>query len=265
MPIRMKERRVKMNDLSIIIPIHELCDANLAYFEMAVDSVPSDYPIIVSCKFGDGEYIKKFIDKKRPDIIIKETDDENSPTDFCSLVNQAVIGTTWFSVLEFDDEYTPIWFDNVKRYIDFIDDVYMFMPMSELVDYNTQKFIGFGNEAVWASSFSEEMGYIDHECLENYFDFYITGSVINTEKFIEIGGLKPSIKLSFWHEFLLRFTSKYKIYVIPKIGYKHTLGRPNSLLEQYKATMDEKEQEFWINTAKKASESISDEEYEYKP
>lgn len=254
-----------MSDLTIIIPVHEISNTILAYLELAVSSVPSEFPITISCKHGQGAQIKEFIDKVRNDISIKETDDEESPTDFCSLVNQAVIGTKWFSVLEFDDEYTDIWFNNVKRYMDFMEDVCMFVPMEELVDYNTQKFLGFGNEAVWASSFSEEIGYIDHECLENYFDFYMTGSVINTEKFIELGGLKPSIKLSFWHEFLLRLTSKYKVYVIPKIGYRHTLGRPDSLLEHYKNTMDEKEQEFWIKIAHKASETIADENYEYIP
>jgi hypothetical protein len=41
--------------------------------------------------------------------------------------------------------------------------------------------------------------------------------------FKTIGGYKPSIKLTFNYEFLLRFTNTGRnIMVIPKMGYKHT-------------------------------------------
>ena len=33
------------------------------------------------------------------------------------------IETDWFSVLEFDDEYSKIWFKNVQQYIDYYEDV----------------------------------------------------------------------------------------------------------------------------------------------
>ena len=47
---------------------------------------------------------------------------------------------------------------------------------SELLDADDSKFIGIGNEAPWASSFSNEIGYIDLDCLQNFFDFYKVGS-----------------------------------------------------------------------------------------
>ena len=87
---------------------------------------------------------------------------------------------------------------------------------------------------------------------EDFFDFYLTGSIFNTDDWNEIGGLKPSIKLSFWYEWLLRATYKgKKIYTIPKIGYNHTLGRKGSLLEQYKESVSDDEAKWLINLAKK--------------
>ncbi len=69
--------------------------------------------------------------------------------------------------------------------------------------------------------------------------------------------LKESIKLTFWYEFMLRALKKgEKFYVIPKIGYRHILGRDNSLLMQYRKEIDEKESDFWFRTAK--SESFFD-------
>ena len=88
--------------------------------------------------------------------------------------------------------------------------------------------------------------------LANFFDFYLTGSIFNTADWEEVGGLKPSIKLTFWYEWLLRATYKgKKIYVIPKVGYIHKLGRPGSIIEGYKNTVDEKESNFWVNVARK--------------
>jgi hypothetical protein len=39
--------------------------------------------------------------------------------------------------------------------------------------------------------------------------------------------------------------------VIPKVGYLHLLGRPGSIIEEYKNTVDEKESNFWVNVARK--------------
>ena len=116
-------------------------------------------------------------------------------------------------------------------------------------------------------SFSNEMGVIDEDTLQSYYDFSVCGGVFRTDDFIEIGMLKPSIKLSFWYEFLLRATSKnLKIFVIPKNGCYHLVEREGSLLEQYK-DMDRKERSWWIKLANK--EYYFDKErktsYEYVP
>ena len=128
------------------------------------------------------------------------------------------------------------------------------MPLEELIDYDKNTFIGYGNEAPWATSFSNEVGHIDNDCLQQYFDFYMTGSVFNTEDWNNFGGLKPSIKISFWYEFLLRYTNKgKKVFVIPKLGYKHYVNRPDSIYDVYSKTIDEKESAWWFELAKQES------------
>ena len=130
--------------------------------------------------------------------------------------------------------------------------------LEDLFDFNSGEYIGVKNEAPWASSFSNEIGYIDYECLDSFFDFYPTGCVFNTEDWLEVGGLKPSIELTFWYEFMLRMTnSGKKIYVIPKVGYNHYVNRENSLFDIYSKTITNEEAEQWFNTAKEKHTSIS--------
>jgi hypothetical protein len=50
---------------------------------------------------------------------------------------------------------------------------------------------------------------------------------------------------------LLRLTNKgKKVFVMPKVGYVHMLGREGSLMEQYREQMDADESKFWFDTAK---------------
>jgi hypothetical protein len=240
-----------MKDLVVIIPLHEYNNDVEALLSKAVESVPKELEIRISCENGLSADIKKAY-KKHNNVVIYESEEADAPSDFCNLVNQAVGDSVWFSILEYDDEFSPIWFDNFKKYVDFYSDISVFLPLEDLIDASDNKFIGIGNEAPWASSFSNEIGFIDLDCLQNFFDFYLTGSIFNTADWEEVGGLKPSIKLTFWYEWLLRATYKgKKIYVIPKVGYIHKLGRPGSIIEVYKNTVNEKESNFWVNVARK--------------
>ena len=212
-------------------------------------SVQDNTEIRISCKQGLGDKLEELFKDNDNIVIIEGT--KTGKTDFCSLVNQAVGDTKWFSILEYDDEYTDIWFKEFEEYEKYNPDVSVFLPLEDLIDPEG-KFIGFGNEAPLASSFSNELGFIDNDCLQQFFDFYPTGAIFNTEDWKELGGLKPAIKLAFWYEFLLRFTYKgKKIMVIPKVGYKHLLGRAGSLMETYGKEVDEKESSWWIELAKK--------------
>jgi hypothetical protein len=230
--------------------MHEFGKENIELLNKAVDSVPNEINVLLSVPKGvDGKKLKGISDRLG---VVSESEGSS----FAELVNAAVnkIEEKWFSILEFDDTYTPIWFDNVKKYMEYMPEVSVFMPLEDITDFKNGKYIGFGNEAAWASSFSNEIGYVDNECLQNYFDFYMTGSIFNTSDWKDVGGLKPSIKVTFWYEFLLRATNKSKkVYVIPKVGYNHHLARKGSLVEFYKENIGSEETQWWFDLAKRES------------
>lgn len=247
-----------MNNISVIIPLHKYDDDVKSLLNRAIESVPSDYDIIVSTTSECAAAIEK--DKKfNTDRIAVEwhTDTETNEevsSDFSTLVNYSVnnITTPYFSILEYDDVYTDIWFRNVEEYVKFNPEVSVFLPLNDLIDFNDNRFLGYGNEAPWASSFSNEIGYVDNDCLQQFFDFYLTGAVFNKEDWTNNGGLKSSIKVTFWYEFLLRLTNNgKKVFVIPKVGYKHYVNRKDSLYDVYRQTVDEKESNWWFELAKK--------------
>ena len=161
---------------------------------------------------------------------------------------------TWVSLLEFDDEYSSIWFKNVKTYSEAYPDVQMFLPVVVEVDEKGM-FAGFTNEATFAANFTQEMGFLTNETLQDYQNFQTAGSVIKKSVFEDFGGFKPSIKLTFVYEFLLRLTyNSVSIMTIPKLGYKHVNLREGSIFWNYKNgenKMLEDEVKFWIQTAKK--------------
>lgn len=237
-----------MSDILVILPLHKFDKEVEPLLNDAIKSVPNDIDIVISAtntiKDNVTEAVKDFANVKV---------NGNDATDFPSLVNSAVnTDYKWFSILEYDDEFTPKWFDNVKTYIEYKPDTSVFLPFEDLVGFNNKEYVGIGNEAPWASSFSNEIGYIDLDCLQNFFEFYLTGCIFNTADWKEMGGLKTNIPIYFWYEFLLRMTNKSKkVFVIPKIGYIHYLGRDGSLIETYRKTVDDKEAAYWMNVAKK--------------
>jgi hypothetical protein len=248
---------MEKTNISVIIPVHELNEQTKELFNNAIQSVvtqtvtPDELIIVVpkgsetakkvkSADFGD---FKKY-------VTIAEND---GATDFASQINYgvSVCKTEWFSILEFDDEYAKIWFKNVVEYKNAHTNVDIFMPIIVDVDSNNQ-FLGFTNEAVWAQSFSDELGILDNNALLAYQNFNIDGIVMKKSIYEDFGGFKPSIKLTFIYEFLLRMTFKdAKVMVIPRFGYKHLNQREGSLFASYKETLDPAEARWWLSTAKK--------------
>ena len=191
-------------------------------------------------------------------------------TDFSSQVNLGVKNATskWVSVLEFDDEYSAIWFKNVKRFEESYPEIDTFLPL--VVDTDDKGvFAGFTNEATFAVSINTEMGYLTNDLLLNYQNFQTSGMVIKKSVFEDNGGFKPSIKLTFVYEFLLRLTyNSVKIMTIPRSGYKHTNMREGSIFWNYKFS-DEKisddEVSFWLETAKKEYFFTADRNIKFEP
>ena len=219
-------------DITVIIPVHEVSGNFETYFKRAIQSIenqvtPVEEVLIVHS--NDKEVVDWFKNWDNDKLNFRLVSNDGKH-DFCSQVNLGVeeSKTTWFSILECDDEYSRNWFKNVHEYIKHYN-VDIFLPL--VIDVNTDNsFLGFTNEALWAMKFSEKLGFLDNST--------------------------PSFKLTFGYEFLLRATyNDLQIMTIPKIGYKHSNMRENSLFWNYKYKptdiLKPEEGSFWIEAAKK--------------
>lgn len=240
--------------LTVIIPVHELDEATTASLRKALESVVAQKVQPEKVVVVGPESIKKGLNAAKKGLDIKVTFLVNEDkTDFSSQINLAVekLTTSHFTLLEFDDEFTPIWIDNVKKYMAAHPEMDMFLPI--IVDLTPAgEYIGFTNEPVWANEFSSTLGELDNPCVLKYTNFSIDGMVMSREKYQEFGGLKPSIELVFPYEFLLRVTNfSGRAMVIPKLGYKHTAMREGSLFDTYGKEMPTDERRWWLALAKK--------------
>ena len=190
--------------------------------------------------------------------------------DFSSQVNLGVKNakSKWVSILEFDDEYSSIWFKNVNRFVKAYPEVGAFLPL--VVDTDEKgMFVGFTNEATFAASLNSEIGYLTNDVLMAYQNFQSSGMVIKKETYLENGGFKSSMRLTFVYEFLLRLTyNSVNIMTIPRIGYKHMNLREGSIFWNYKngnEKISDKEVSFWIESAKKEHFFTSDRNIKFEP
>jgi hypothetical protein len=142
----------------------------------------------------------------------------------------------------------------------------MFLPVVVETD-EKGLFAGFTNEATFAANFSQEMGMLTNDTLQDYQNFQTAGSVFKKSIVEDFGGFKPSVKLTFIYEFLLRMTyNSVSIMTIPRLGYKHVNLREGSIFWNYKFgenVMVEDEVKFWIQTAKREYFFIDDRSINY--
>lgn len=242
-------------NITVLLPIHKMDENIASYLEKAIKSIESqkikpDEVLIIT-----PTDLEITVPESSVKINVIKNDGE---TDFCSQINfgSENVKTEYFSILEVDDEYSKIWFDNVLKYFKAYTEVDVFLPIVLDVS-NEGRFLHFTNEPVWAKDFSDKLGFLDNDSLLNFPNFQLSGSVIKLESFKSVGKLKPSIKLHFVYEFLLRM-SYYdkKMMTIPKLGYKKTNMRPDSLFYNYYNGLNEEkidavEARFWFNTARK--------------
>lgn len=243
-----------MKNLTIIIPVHTYDENIGSMLTTAIESYrnadkKNEAVLMVVGPKEVIEQVKKI--NKAQTVYV-----ENEGTKFSVQINKAVseVSTDYFSILEFDDTYTEHWFENVEKYINAGKDESFFLPLTEVVDSRNKEngAIGYTNEAVWASSFSDVIGYLDLDCLKDYMQFNLTGGVFKKKDYEEIGGLKESMKLSYWYEFMLRAVhNKKTIFVIPKVGYIHLINRKDSESVNYQNTMTTDEADWWTNLALK--------------
>ena len=256
------------NNITVIIPIHKLEEK---YINGCVESIKNQkmIPDQVLIVRSDDTNLTKFLetyDFGNLKEITKVIHNETGNYDFQSQINYGVeqCETEYFTFVEYDDELSPIWIKNGSEYIDSYPEVGVFLPIVYETDENGQ-FISFTNESVWAKEFSEVMGVLDNNTLQKVQNFNKHGMIVKKELFLESGGLKTNMKLTFTYEFLLRMSyNDVTIMVIPKLGYKHTNNREGSLFVEYKNSIDVLESKFWVNKAKKEYFFTEDREITYE-
>lgn len=257
-------------DISVIIPLHEWNDKVDEFYHNAIETVSvqdgiegkRDVFVVYAASIEDDFGSKPKKEFKNLNVI---TIKNEGKTDFQSQINLAAkeVKTKWFSILEYDDEYSKTYFKKMNEYISSPEfkDVELFLPI--IVETNDKdQAMKLTNETVWSKQFVGEngtMGYLNKDSLNNYTDFKICGGLFRTDEFNTAGGLKTNIKLTFQYEFLLRYLNNAsKIYTVPKTIYKHLVLREGSLFDNLSKTMSMQERKFWFDTAKKESNFFND-------
>jgi hypothetical protein len=259
--------------LSIILPIKSSMSRNFdEYFEKAITSIKTqavEIEELLIVHSSEESLITLLNDYDFGNLNVTKLLWDKEPN-YCEQVNYGIKNAkgTWVSLFEFDDEYSSIWLKNVKKYIDAYPQTQVFLPVVVETD-EKGLFAGFTNEATFAANFSQEMGVLTNETLQEYQNFQTAGSVIKKQVIEDFGGFKSSIKLTFVYEFLLRLTyNSVSIMTIPKLGYKHTNMREGSIFWNYKFGEDkmlEDEVKFWVQTAKKEFFFVDDRIIKYQP
>lgn len=245
--------------LSIILPIKSALAKDFdEYFDKCIKAIhlndvkPMELVIVHTQEQQLIDFLQSY---DFGDLNVKKVLSTEEPN-FCNQINLGVSKASgeWVSFYEFDDEYSKIWFKNVKKYIESFPEVQVFLPV--VVDVDEKGiFAGFTNEATFAANFTQEIGFLTNETLHTYQNFQTAGAVFKKQVLEDFGGFKSSIKLTFVYEFLLRLTyNSVNIMTIPRLGYKHMNLREGSIFWNYKygdLKMVEDEVKFWIQTAKK--------------
>ena len=256
-------------NITTIIPIHKFDEKIGELLGKALESIKKqegvdELPKVVIVYTPEIEAELKATIKDVKDLNILHVINKGG-ADYQTQVNLAVksLETDYFSVLEFDDEYSNAFFKNAMKYINSYPEVDVFLTMMIEVNEKGQG-IKLTNETVWAQQFvgeNGELGYLNLNALKQYTDFKLSGAIIKKSEFENLGGYKTNIKLTFMYEFLLRaLHNTCKIFSIPKIAYKHLAVREGSLFDEYQKNMSMEERKFWFDTAGKESNFTTDRE-----
>lgn len=158
-------------ELSVILPLKSSVVKDFdVFFKKCVESItlqeflPNELIIVHTKEESLIDYLNNF---DFGSLNVRKVEFEKEPN-FSKQVNEGIKNskTEWNTILEFDDEFSKIWFKNVKKYIEIYNDVDVFMPIVVDVD-NKSTFAGFTNEATFAANFSQEMGILTNETLLN--------------------------------------------------------------------------------------------------
>jgi hypothetical protein len=261
------------NTISVVLPIKSGKAIGFQdFFERCIQSVKNqgEYVNELVIVHGSEEYLTNFLNEFDFSGITVNMESWVDEPNFAKQVNKGVelSKSNWCSILEFDDEYSNIWFKNALNYMNIYKEVDAFLPIVVDVDEKLV-FAGFTNEATFAANISSDMGILTNEVLQTFQNFQTSGMVFNKAKYQEIGGMKSNLKLTFGYELFLRLThNSVKIMTIPRIGYKHINLREGSIFWNYKNgenKIDQNEAKFWIDTAKKEYFFTTERDIKYVP
>jgi len=258
--------------LSVILPIRSSKARNFdEYFDKSIQSILNQSLVLdelVIVHTNEESLVEFLTNYDFKGLNVNKLVWESEPN-FCDQVNYGIKNSKnkWVSILEFDDEYSSIWFKNVNKYIEVYPNVQMFLPV--VVDTDEKGvFAGFTNEATFAANFTQEISILTNDVLQNYQNFQTSGAVFNKKIIEDFGGFKGSIKLTFVYEFLLRMTyNSVLIMTIPRLGYKHTNLREGSIFWNYKYGEEkivDDEVRFWVQAAKKEQFFTEDRAIKYE-
>ncbi len=140
-------------DVTVILPIKSSLPRDFdEYFERAMQSLKNqktgykELIIVASQEEQLKNYLSQYNFEEIPHRILTWSGDAN----YASQINYGIenASSEWVTLFEFDDEYSAIWFDNVKKYSKIYSNVQAFMPIVVDVD-EKGVFAGFTNEAVF--------------------------------------------------------------------------------------------------------------------
>jgi len=261
-----------MEKISVILPVASTKQKDFVeFFTKSINSIiqqesPIDELVLVHT---DDTMLCTFLDEFDFSGLTLNKVLNKGDSDFASQVNLGVKSSTneFVSILEFDDEYSKIWFKNVQKYITSYPTVEAFLSLVVDVD-DKGVFAGFTNEATFAANMNTNIGYLTNEVLMNYQNFQTSGMVFKKSLFEKYGGFKKNIKLSFVYELLLRLTyNSVEMITIPRIGYKHMNMREGSIFWNYRngsQSLSPDEARFWLETAKKEHFFTEDRQIKYE-
>lgn len=243
-------------DITILIPY---IDNNVELLNKAIDNIKElEYDGTIKVRVIVPSAIQEIISK----IDVKDVEFivNTGETDYCSQINYGVskVDTEYFSIMEYDDHYNTKWFKMFNDYLRKYSDVSIFLPINVIHDVKSNAY-DFVNHIAWSTGFTasqdneevaamDNIGFITFNALKSVSLFNLTGGIFKTKDWLNY---KPSIKVAFNYEYLLRATNKGQmVYVVPKEGYYHEIFREGSLSSEYLANMDDKENAAWFELAK---------------
>lgn len=265
-----------MKDISILIPLHKSDDDTIELLKNAIKSVDKAQKLytngslktyVVTANEDITNSLYKLDEDKDIKYNVIKNYDGNS--DYCSQINFAVenIDTDFFSILEYDDEYSEKWFKLASEYYYGNEEISVFLPII-LNDFKTEEEDGwaYGNTMALSPTFitsnendKDDIGIINKYRIQNCSIFNLSGAIFNTSDFKKCGKYKPSIKVAFNYELLLRMTeNNFNSMVVPKIGYIHKVNRVGSMTEEYLKSTTNEERKKWFILAETESKYVED-------